>query len=109
MVFAAALNDLFRDPEMAIDATYTAADGVPRRVRAIREQPETSGPFGQVGFKLSPASQSTALQLIIQRSDVAVASRGDAVTVNGLTYPVREADLADTGGLTWRLGLGPPA
>ena len=108
--FDAANDARFADPNLARDATYTPAAGAPIAVRVIKVTPQVSDrQFLQMGFQLSPASQAAAAHAVVRRSEVAEPAKGDTITIDGLTYPVRDIGDLDPLGLNWPLTLGKPS
>lgn len=99
--FSAAIDALFRDPNMGIDAVWraggcAAADGV--AVRVIRAAPDEVSEFG--GARLV----RPAVRLDVRVSQVARPVPGDLVDIGTETLAVLSDGVADELGLVWRVG-----
>ena len=103
--FAAAIDALFADPNLAVDALYRAggADpGIP--VRVIVRRPDRIGEFGETRI----ASETTTFD--VRTSEIAEPAEGDTLDVDGVTMSsraagarCRAADLDDRGRTAVRL------
>lgn len=82
--FSTATLTMFRDRNMAVDATWLAEGLSPGQpVRVIISQPDLRGAWNQVAI----TSATTMVQ--IQASQVAEPAAGDLVVVGGVTYCVQ--------------------
>lgn len=103
-VFSAAIDAIFRDPNMAADVSYTAiGTGATTTVRAVRISPDES-------FDLGGARVSTATSLFdIRVSEVAQPVAGDTITVGEEEFTVQGIPERDAQRLVWRLDTRPGA
>lgn len=94
--FAAAIDAIFRDANVAEDAVWRAGgagDGV--TVRVVRKSPDRI-----VGFGDSRAILPSVL-IDVRRSDVAAPAVGDTVEIAGDVFEVIAAPVVDSLGLVW--------
>ena len=102
-VFAAAIDDLFADPNLACDAFWRAGGNDPAvPVRVIARRPDSATLQFEVRASLP------AMIADVRASEVAQPVEGDRLTIGAATYVVRKAE-ADGEGLIWRLDLDPLA
>jgi hypothetical protein len=100
--FAAAIEALFADPNLGIDAVYRmggANPGVP--VRVILRRPDWVGEFG--------ATRIIAETLIIdvRVSEVAAPADGDTIEVDGTIYVIQGTPIRDAERLVWTIEARP--
>lgn len=94
--FAAAIDLLFEDPNMAVDALYRAGgagSGTP--VRVIRKAPDQLANFGDSRFV------TDTLTLDVRVSEVPGLAVGDTLEINGETFEVRSEPVRDRERLVW--------
>lgn len=100
--FAAAMDALFADVNMAADAVYVpAATGLPVAIRVVRTAPDRVTDFA--GNRL----WSDSVQVSVRVSDVAAPMQGDRITLGGETRVVQGTPERDTQRLVWRLDTVP--
>ena len=95
-VFAAAIDVLFADPNLGMDAVYRAggADpGVP--VRVIVRQPDRIGAFGETRIVTG------TLVIDIRVSEIAAPAEGDTIEVDGTVYVIQGEPIRDAERLIW--------
>ena len=100
--FAAALDSLFVDPNLGVDAVYPAggADpGVP--IRVIVRQPDRIGTFGETRI----AAATTTVD--VRMAEVAAPAAGDIVEVYGTVYMIQGEPIRDAARLLWTAELRP--
>lgn len=98
--FSAAINAIFRDPNMAVDGQYRAGGADPATlVRVIRSSPDVVSDWNQGRFV-----QSSHV-FDVRVSDVALPAIGDTITIGGSLYSIREEPQKDSEGLLWKLGM----
>jgi hypothetical protein len=91
-IFAAAIDVLFADPNLARDGAYRVGGtdpGIP--VRVIIRQPDRIGEIGETRIASSTATFD------VRTSDIAAPAAGDTIEVDGTVYiiqgePVRDAE-----------------
>ena len=101
-VFAAAMDTLFADPNLARDALYRAggADpGIP--VRLIIRRPDRIGEFGDTRI----ASETATFDA--RTSEIAEPAEGDTLDVEGVTYVIRGTPVRDAERLIWTIEARP--
>ncbi|WP_337996222.1 head-tail joining protein [Oleispirillum naphthae] len=93
--FSVSVDLMFAGP-MAVDATYTPANGDPLPVRVILSQPDVMTPV----YDVPVVSASTALQVRV--SEVAALARGDTFTLaDGGVLTVSAKPKRDATRLIW--------
>ena len=89
--FSAAIDGLFRDPNIAREAVHIAADGVPRLVRVVTRRADQITGFGDARLW----SETTRIDLRV--AEVANPRPGDRIEIDGEAFliqgePVRDRD-----------------
>jgi hypothetical protein len=98
--FAAAIDALFADPNVALDALY-GADETP--VRAILRAPDRT-----LGFGATQLHAPTAI-VDVRVAEVAAPAEGDRVAWGGDVYIVQGTPQRDRERLVWSLEVRPNA
>lgn len=101
-VFAAAIDDLFADPNIARTAVWRAGGtgpGMP--VRVISRRPDSVAEFGAIRL----AVETTVFDLRI--SEVPDLAEGDTLEVNGETFVVQGEPRRDAARLVWTADARP--
>ena len=96
--FATAVDVLFADPNLAVDAVYRAggADpGIP--VRVIVRRPDRVGEFGETRIV------AETVMIDIRVSEVAAPAEGDTIEVNGTVYVIQGEPTRDAERLVWTI------
>lgn len=88
-VFAAALDAIFDDPNMALDGWHRDGDGNFTRVRVILRNPDEVGIFNDGRFVLD----TTILELRL--SEIQNLAPGDTVHIDGDIYEIRSEPRRD--------------
>jgi hypothetical protein len=99
--FAAAIDDLFADPNIASDAVYTPTGGDPMTVRVIARRPNEI-----VGFGDTRIHASTAM-FDVRVSEVPAPAEGDALEIGDDTYVIQGEPVRDRDGLIWSVDTRP--
>lgn len=100
--FAGAIDTLFADPNMAVDAVFQESGVGPGRViRVIRKAPDAVSEFGQARI-----SQPTTL-LDIRASEVPAPKAGDRVNIGPEFYVVQGVPQRDRHRLIWTVDTRP--
>ena len=100
--FAAALDALFADPNLGVDAVFRAGGagpGVP--IRVIVRQPDRIGTFGETRI----AAATTTVDLRV--AEVAAPAAGDTIEVDGTVYTIQGEPVRDAARLLWTAELRP--
>ncbi|KAA0677780.1 hypothetical protein [Roseomonas genomospecies 6] len=96
MSFHALPDALFADPNVAEDATFTPADGVPASVRVIRKTASADFRFDGTTVR------SDAVTFKLRVADVPTPTEGDTITdADGAGYVVQGAPSRTMRGLVW--------
>ena len=96
--FAAALEALFADPNLGVDAVYRAGGADPGMpVRVIVQQPDRIGNFGETRIV------AATLVIDVRVSEVATPAEGDIIEMNGTVYVVQGEPIRDAERLIWTL------
>lgn len=101
-VFADALDTLY-ESELAVDATYAPRGGGPVPVRVMRVSPDVIEPFG--GTRIIKETNVFRVRV----SEVAEASAGDIIEIDGEQFEVQSATQRDPQRLEWTLDTKPAA
>jgi hypothetical protein len=102
--FAAAIDDLFTDPNIARDATWRAGGaGSGVSVRVITKRPDQVGSFGD-----SRAILPTML-IDVRRSEISEPASGDTVEIESETFEIIATPTLDSLRLVWTCEAAPPA
>ena len=95
-VFAAAVDELFADPNIGRDAVWrVAGSGAGVNVRVVFRAPDTTASFGGGRF----VAQSRFIDVRIL--EVSVLAPGDTFEIGSATYVVQGEPLADDDKLIW--------
>ncbi len=95
--FAAAIDAIFADPNMAAAATWRAC-GAPSAVpcRVILSRPDLTTSFGDARIT------SETVMLDVRAAEIAAPGAGDIVTLGGETLVIQGEPLRDRERLTWK-------
>lgn len=99
--FAAAVDVLFADINLAVEATFVPESGMPIAVRAIVRRPDRVVMFGDARL----TSDSTMFDLRI--SEVADPRPGDSLDVAGVSYILFGEPVRDAERLVWTVSARP--
>ena len=99
--FAAAIDTLFADRNIAADAVYNSAGGDPTSVRVITRRPDAI-----VGFGDTPIHATTAI-FDVRVSEVPAPAEGDTLEIGGETFVVQGEPMREREGLIWSLDTRP--
>ena len=95
-VFAAAIDALFADPNLGIEAVYRSGGADPGEpVRVILRRPDRIGEFGEARIV------AAAVMIDVRVSEVAAPAEGDTFAVDGMVYIVQGAPARDAERLVW--------
>ena len=101
-IFAVAIDALFADPNLAVDAFYRVGGIDPAvPVRAILRRPDRVGEFGESRI----AVVTTRFDLRV--AEVATPAGGDTLDVSGVTYVVQGEPMRDGERLVWSIEARP--
>jgi hypothetical protein len=101
-VFTAAIDALFADPNLGLDAMHRAggADpGVP--VRVIVRRPDRVGDFGATRVV------AETVMIDIRVSEIAAPADGDTIEVGGTLYVIQGEPIRDAERLVWTIEARP--
>ena len=101
-VFTAAIDALFADPNLALDAVFRAggADpGVP--VRVIVRRPDRVGEFGETRIV------AETLLIDVRVCELADPAEGDTIEVDSMVYVVQGEPMRDAERLVWTIEARP--
>jgi hypothetical protein len=100
--FAAAMDDLFADPNVAADAIYLpSSGGAGSDVRVIMKQPDEVASFGEARIA------SETLMLLVRVTEIKDPEQDDQFLIDGKSYVVQGAPAADAMRLVWTLNTRP--
>jgi len=99
--FAAALDAIFADINMAVDATWYPAGGAPQPVRVIRKAPDEVTAFGAAQIL------SDTTRVDVRVSEMANPKPGDGVAIGADNYVIHGEPRRDRDRLIWTLELVP--
>jgi len=99
--FAAAIDDLFADPNIGRDAVYIADGGAPVLVRVVARRADAVTEFGDARLW----SETTRIDLRV--AEVPEPRPGDRIEIEGDAFLFQGAPVRDTERLVWTLDLRP--
>jgi hypothetical protein len=99
--FAAAIDALFADANIATDAVYTPTGDGPINVQVVARRPDEI-----VGFGDTRIHSATAV-FDVRVSDAAAPAEGDTLEIGGETYLVQGEPVLDRERLVWTLDTRP--
>jgi hypothetical protein len=100
--FAAAIDALFADRTLAVDAVYRsggADPGLP--VRVILRRPDRIVEYGETRIV------SETVSIDIRMSEAAAPRAGDSIDVDGTIYIIQGEPVRDPERLVWTINAGP--
>jgi hypothetical protein len=100
-VFAAAIDNLFADPNIAIEATYIANGGVPQLIRVVTRRADEVTGFGEARLW----SESTRVDLRV--AEVPAPRPGDRIEIDGEGFNIQGEPVRDRERLVWTVNLRP--
>ncbi len=100
--FAAAMDDLFADPNVAANAVYLpSSGGAGSDVRVILKRPDEVASFGEARIA------SETLVLLVRVVEIQDPEEDDMFLINGNNYIVQGTPVADALRLIWTLNTRP--
>lgn len=100
--FAAAIDLLFGDPNLAVDAKWMPGGASPgSAIRAIRKAPDELTDFG--GARI----WSETVRVDVRVSEIAAPRPGDRIVISGETFELQGEPTRDRERLVWTLDLRP--
>jgi hypothetical protein len=100
--FAAAIDALFADPNLAVDALYRADGADPSiPVRVIVRRPDRVGDFGETRI----VAETTMFDIRV--SDIAAPAEGDTIEAGGTVYVIQGEPIRDAERLVWTVEARP--
>jgi hypothetical protein len=99
--FAAAVDALFADPNVAREASYEPADGDPFPVRAIARRADASTDFGDARL------WSETTRFDVRGSEVAAPRPGDRLVIDGEAFVIQGEPVRDRERLIWTVDTRP--
>ena len=99
--FAAAMDAIFTDANMAAEATWSPQGGAPLPVRVIRKAPDELTTFGAARI----LSDTTLVDVRV--SDMASPKPGDTIIIGADTFTIQGEPKRDRERLIWTLELVP--
>jgi len=100
-VFAAAIDNLFADPNIARDATYIADGGPPQLIRVVTRRADDVTGFGDARLW----SETTRIDLRV--AEVPEPRPGDRIEIEGEAFIIQGEPVRDRERLIWTVDLRP--
>ena len=100
-VFAAAIDNLFADPNIARDATWIADGGAPKLIRVVTRRADEVTGFGEARLW----SETTRIDLRV--AEVQSPRPGDRVEIEGEAFIIQGEPMRDRERLIWTVDLRP--
>ena len=100
-VFAAAIDNLFADPNIAREATYIAGGGAPQLIRVVTRRADDVTGFGDARLW----SETTRIDLRV--AEVPNPRPGDRIEIDGEAFNIQGEPLRDRERLVWTVDLRP--
>jgi hypothetical protein len=96
--FTAAIDVLFANPNLGVNAIYRAGgSGEAIPLRAIVRQPDRVGTFGETRI----ATETTIVD--IRTSDINAPAEGNTIEMNGTVYFIQGEPIRDAERLVWTI------
>jgi hypothetical protein len=99
--FASAIDLVFADPNIGVEAIYTSDGGAPVLVRAVVRRPDEVTSFGDARLW----SETTRLDLRV--AEVPSPRPGDRIEIDGDAFLIQGEPVRDRERLVWTLNLRP--
>ena len=99
--FAAAVDSLFVDPNLAREAMYQPADGEPFPVRVIARRADAVTNFGEARL------WSETTRFDVRVSEVAAPRPGDRLVLDGEAFVIQGEPVRDRERLVWTVDTRP--
>jgi hypothetical protein len=99
--FAAAIDGLFADGNLARDAVYIAEGSAPRLVRVVTRRPDEVTTFGEARLW----SETTRIDLRV--AEVPSPRPGERIEIDGEAFLIQGEPVRDRERLVWTVGLRP--
>ncbi|OZA16439.1 MAG: hypothetical protein B7Y02_03250 [Rhodobacterales bacterium 17-64-5] len=99
--FAAAIEMLFADPNIGVEAIYTSDGGAPVAVRAIVRRPDEVTNFGDARL------WSETTRFDVRVADVPNPRPGDRLEIDGDAFLIQGEPVRDRERLVWTVDLRP--
>lgn len=100
-IFSAAIDNLFADPAIARDATYTADGGTPVVVRVVMRRADEITGFGEARL------WSETTRVDVRVAEVPSPRPGDQIQIDGEAFIIQGEPVRDRERLVWTLDLRP--
>ena len=100
-VFASAMDALFADPNIGVEAIYTSDGGAPVLVRAVVRRPDEVTNFGDARLW----SETTRIDLRV--AEVPSPRPGDRIEIDGDAFLIQGEPVRDRERLVWTVDLKP--
>jgi hypothetical protein len=100
-IFSAAIDNLFADPTIARDASYTADGGAPVIVRVVMRRADEITGFGEARL------WSEATRVDLRVAEVPNPRPGDRIEIDGEAFLIQGEPVRDRERLVWTLDLRP--
>ncbi|NCM96873.1 MAG: hypothetical protein AUK60_03170 [Rhodobacteraceae bacterium CG2_30_10_405] len=100
-VFASAMDALFADPNIGVEAIYTSDGGAPVLVRAVVRRPDEVTNFGDARLW----SETTRIDLRV--AEVPSPRPGDRIEIDGDAFLIQGEPVRDRERLVWTVDLRP--
>ena len=100
-VFASAMDALFADPNIGVEAIYTSDGGAPVLVRVVVRRPDEVASFGDARLW----SETTRIDLRV--AEVANPRPGDRIEIDGDAFLIQGEPDRDRERLVWTVDLRP--
>lgn len=95
--FSSAIQTLFNDQNLAVNATFIPQIGVSKAVRVITRAPDVYQNIGQ------SVIETPSLVLEVQVADCPIVSQGDQFIINAAAYTVQGDPRRDSERLYWQV------
>ena len=99
--FAAAIERLFADPNIGVEAIYTSDGGAPVLVRAVIRRPDEVANFGDARLW----SETTRIDLRV--AEVSAPRPDDQIAIDGDAFLIQGEAVRDRERLVWTLNVRP--
>ena len=100
-IFAAAIDNLFTDPNIARDATFLADGGTPVLIRVVTRRADEVTGFGEARI------WSETIRIDLRLAEVPSPRPGDRIEIDGEAFLIQGEPVRDREWLIWTVNLRP--
>ena len=100
-IFASAIDNLFADPNIAIEATFIAGGDAPQLIRVVMRRADDVTGFGDARL------WSETIRIDLRVAEVPNPRPGDRIEIDGEAFNIQGEPVRDRERLVWTVNLRP--